>query len=398
MNIRYLVWQSIRGRRFRSGLILMLVLLLSLSLFTVILVSKGLEAGLRTGLEKLGADIIAVTYAGLEPILTKGILVMPEPMEGAWIPRAQTVDRITVLEGVDKVSPQLYVQSLTSGGERFFIVAFDPETDFSIQPWLEEELDKPLGLWGVIGGYYASEATINDLNLASGRQFHLAGKLRYNETWTDWSLFLTLDAINEMMAEPGSQSIIPPDLPPDFISAVMVTVKHGYDIDRMRGEMIFNVPGVWPIGSLGVVRTLQTYRSALMQTLFIIAAVMIVLAVILIGLILSMMVTGRRREIGMLRAIGARHNFIFRLFMTEGTMLALSGGIIGVGLALGLVFAFKSWITATLGTTFIVPPWTTVLGLGAVCLLITILIALPAIMYPALRASRLDPAEVMREV
>jgi putative ABC transport system permease protein len=365
------------------------------------------ERGTEIGLERLGADMMLVscvgrkiqqvTVGGETEEIYKGILVTPVPREGSLMP-AEYLNRVISLEGVEKVSPQLYVGPLTSGDKEFFMVGIQPETDFSIQPWLKEPLEKPMGLWDVIVGCHVPTDIVSDLNTVSGRQFHLVGKMGCNETWTDESVFLSLDAVKEMMREPESNLIIPSDLPPDMISSIMVMVKPGYSIEDLFVTMLSEVPGVWPIRSLGIVRIIGSYWAGLLNTMFVISAAVIALAIILLSLFLSMMITKRRHEIGMLRAIGARHNFIFKLFITEGGILALGGGIVGITLGLGLISAFESWLKTHLGTAFMMPSLISLLGLGGLCLVVTILVALPAIMYQALRASRLDPAEVMREV
>ena len=66
-----------------------------------------------------------------------------KPVSDAWMPE-ENLDKVARLEGVERVSPQIYLQSLTGtpfcSAEELYIVAFDPKTDFTIQPWLKERL------------------------------------------------------------------------------------------------------------------------------------------------------------------------------------------------------------------------------------------------------------------
>ena len=155
MNLWRLISQSIRGRRLRSGLIIIFITLLAGLMLSSTLVLRGMESGLRTGMERLGADIILLPYHGWEPIVAKGALLTGELVFGYWI-RADNLDKVARLEGVERVSPQIHLQSLTGtslcSAEELYIAAFDPKTDFTIQPWLKEGLNSPLGLWEAIGG------------------------------------------------------------------------------------------------------------------------------------------------------------------------------------------------------------------------------------------------------
>ena len=113
------------------------------------------------------------------------------------------------------------------------------------------------------------------------------------------------------------------------------------------------------------------------------------LAVAGIGIMNIMMVsvTERTKEIGIRKAIGARRRNILLQFLVEAVLLSLIGGIIGVvvGVLLGNV-------VATLMNLEIAVPWMwVVLGLGF-CTLVGIVFGI----WPAAKASRLDPIEALR--
>ena len=114
-------------------------------------------------------------------------------------------------------------------------------------------------------------------------------------------------------------------------------------------------------------------------------------------------VVERTVEIGTLRAMGLRRAGIRRLFMTEGALLGLSGGLLGVVLALALSVAINQigmlWLPP--GNVELVPFTVTVWGengmiigttLGLVC------IAILSAWWPAHRAARLDVVEALRHV
>jgi putative ABC transport system permease protein len=103
--------------------------------------------------------------------------------------------------------------------------------------------------------------------------------------------------------------------------------------------------------------------------------------------IMTMAVTERTAEIGLLRALGAREKQVLTLFLSEAMILSALGGLmglfIGVGIAQGLHLLFPALPVHT--------PW-----LYAVLAELTaITIGLAAGVAPAMRAARLDPVEAL---
>ncbi len=95
----------------------------------------------------------------------------------------------------------------------------------------------------------------------------------------------------------------------------------------------------------------------------------------------------RRAEIGVRRALGATRGHIRNQFVVESTLLALLGGLLGVGGGY-LVTAFYA---GRQGWTIALPVQGLVLGVAA-----ALAIGAVAGLYPAVRAARLDPAEAVR--
>jgi putative ABC transport system permease protein len=103
--------------------------------------------------------------------------------------------------------------------------------------------------------------------------------------------------------------------------------------------------------------------------------------------IMLVAVTERTREIGLRKALGARRLRVLMQFIIEAVVLSSFGGVIGV--VLGYCAA---WIGQFLQFPAQVPLWAVALGLGVSCG-----VGLVAGIYPAWRASRLDPAVALRD-
>ena len=124
------------------------------------------------------------------------------------------------------------------------------------------------------------------------------------------------------------------------------------------------------------------------------------LAVSTLGIIntLVMAILERRREIGVLKALGAADRDVKQLFFAEAGVMGLMGGILGVGMGwlIGRAVTFGTNVYLRRqdlppAHVFSVPLWLIVGGI-----VFSVVVSLVAGLYPASRAARLNPVEALR--
>jgi len=107
--------------------------------------------------------------------------------------------------------------------------------------------------------------------------------------------------------------------------------------------------------------------------------------------IMLVSVTERTREIGIRKAIGARRSDIVLQFILEAVLLSLAGGALGIGLALLIIAGSSGFLASKLGSLPI--PYGAVILLG---IAFSLIVGVGFGVYPALRASRMQPVEALR--
>ncbi|ACV49316.1 MULTISPECIES: ABC transporter permease [Halomicrobium] len=118
-----------------------------------------------------------------------------------------------------------------------------------------------------------------------------------------------------------------------------------------------------------------------------IAVIALVVGAIGIANIMLVSVTERTREIGIMKAVGARNRDVMELFLLEATLLGAGGALLG--LPLGLAVAWGATRYAEVGFAF-APVW------SALAVLVGVLVGVVAGLYPAWRAARVDPIDALR--
>jgi putative ABC transport system permease protein len=131
----------------------------------------------------------------------------------------------------------------------------------------------------------------------------------------------------------------------------------------------------------------DSISQATFLALIVVSSIALMVGGIGVMAIMSISVTERTREIGVRKALGARRAEILFQFLMEAAFLTSMGGLLGIvlGAAIGWIVHLVSGFPISL------PWWSFALGLG-----FSASVGIFFGMYPAFKASRLDPIEALR--
>ena len=122
----------------------------------------------------------------------------------------------------------------------------------------------------------------------------------------------------------------------------------------------------------------------------------VVLVVVVLGIasVLVVSVVQKRREIGILRAMGATRGQVLRIFLVQGAVVGALGSLLGIALAVAMIWLFTRFVKGSDGLPLfnIGLPLSTALQVAAVATVCGVLAAIA----PARRAAAMDPAQAIR--
>ena len=191
----------------------------------------------------------------------------------------------------------------------------------------------------------------------------------------------------------------------DGDSTWLVHVKPGSDTTAVNKAIVKNVTGVQKFDTDEPVtaQTAKQFQDASIKDLIgsfdvtkyglmIFGAIALLVGVIIISTTFGILLAQRRRQIGLMRAVGASGGYVRRMVLGEAIVLGVLGSLLGI--VLGIVFSLIA--AARTGALWFGLSWPVGELVGE--FLIGVLITILAAFLPAIRATRVAPLEALRPV
>lgn len=382
--------------------------------------SAGASGSVDQGISRMGADLVVVPTQYI--LLFRGsstgntmAIIRVEPSTTRL--KTSDMDTIRTVQGIAGMSPQLYVSTLSLpdlSSSPVDIFGIDPDTDFTIRPWLQSPLRHPFSPGEVIVGNGIPGPVSSQITIA-GNSYTIAGRLDPTQSAIDRTIFLRMDDAYALAAKDGIVPASDPRIYPGDINAVLIrlepepawfvqgTVKLQFKItyvefvqDVIRKQ--FDTTYATVIGRHSSLDPVAEEVAGVPDLLQIISGVVVVAAFPLIALIAAMVAHERQREIGLLRSMGAKRKLIAFLVIAESLFLAVAGGVAGVtaSILIFTVLNLTGLLNSALQVSFRYPTLADTGLIAGIALLVVVAIGSLASLYPAYQSSRMNPYDAIR--
>jgi putative ABC transport system permease protein len=382
-----LALQNLGRRPARASLLAFTVAVAVAAVFATFVVRRVIQDSMAVGFDQMGADLIIVPHDTLVNLTPALLTVEPTP----YTLDAGVFEEVARIPGVEAVAPQRYLSiplAADSHTHDADLVAFDPRRDFTVLPWLREKLNRPMQPGDVLVGGRREQAVGATVQLG-GQAWTVYGRLGLTGVGPfDRSFFVPF----------ASAAAANLDAHPDKLSALLVRLQVGARPEPIRFALA-RIPEIKVVAGPGLHTTIRQGLTAVLGGAVALAALLLLAAILMVSALYSALLAERRRELGLLLAVGTRPRQLVRLILAEATLATSLGGVCGLILGLGLLLLLRRSLGYSLESLNapLVPPGVATVGLYALAgVAVASAVGLLGALVPAWRVSKREPYDLVR--
>ncbi|MBN1409197.1 MAG: ABC transporter permease [Spirochaetales bacterium] len=414
MKLKDIAIDNIKRRKSKMVFIILGMVIGIATIVTIVKATQAATADIERKLDEYGANIMVLPKSNTLSMSYGGISIPGAQYDIQEIQQTE-LSRIWTIENrenLSMVSPKV-LGSADIDGTRILVVGTDLATEIKLKKWwnftensnielTRKELPSPIDPNRTI-----TETTIKDLqdrdvilghnvaeklkkkvgdhlNLVKGNTMYEVGvRGILNETGSqdDSIIFMSLPIAQTLLSKEGKITLVE-----------VAALCAGCPVEEMARQINTAIPN----GKATPIKQVVAQKMETIQHIsnFGLGLGIIILAIGSLIVFTTMMasVNDRVREIGIFRAIGFRRSHIMKIIFLEAFILSIAAGVIGLVIGLGVSIIVGN----TLGEFNMQLLADPVLALTAI--LTAIIVSIGATIYPAFKASKIDPADALRHI
>jgi putative ABC transport system permease protein len=383
--------RNLRRRPARAAILVTAIgLLVAVFVFGLSFVRR-VDSSIRRTSARLGADLLVV------PTGSRGAaedVLLDHRVKTFYMDRS-LVDRVKAIPGIERVTAQTYLATITGACcdvPESMVVAFDQDTDFVVAPWLSRKGGRLRRGEAVVGSESALNITLGLTEVDGvlfGNVFRMTGVLERTGTGLDTAIFIDEEDL-EGIVRSGKAN-----LRPGSVSVIFAKLAKGWDPARVAGSIEDSIIEVDAVSRRDVGQNVMRALGDISRMFLVGFLLAALLAALLAWAVFSGIANERSREVGLMRAIGARESHVMTLFVLEVLVIATLGSVAGIaaGTALSLAlaegFAILKNVTTDLGVVERV-------AVGGAGLTVGVLVCVAGALAPIRRAGKTEPLVVLK--
>lgn len=390
--------QSLRRNKLRTGLTMLGIIIGITSVILIASIGEGAVKFITNELSVFGTNYFQIT-PGDSPLSSLASTDNPLTLEDVEAIRDEGIPN------VETVAPFAFAsRNVSANGEEVNVFVYGATSDAEaiLKPdviygqYLSTEYDESNAKVAVIGMDVAEELFGEDTDPVGesvridNKRFRVIGVIKsaggLASSFFDNSVNIPLTTLSSQIT--GNDDIVEIDISVYDEDLINQTIEDVEALMRDRHDLEPGENNDFRIQSfLDILTTVQTVTTLLTTMIAAISGISLVVGGVGVMNIMLVSVTERTREIGLLKAIGAKQKDILAQFLIESVVMSSIGGFIGI--VLGVSGAYVVSLVA--GIPFVLSiPWI-LLAVG-----ISSLVGLVFGIYPARRAAHLSPIDALR--
>lgn len=389
--------EGIKKRRLRSLLTMIGIFIGIAAVVSLISLGQGLSNTVEEQFAQLGGDKIMIspgsgfgafssqklTEDDLEVVKkTQGVAIATEMYYSSGRIQFKGESKTTYIIGLPTDDTSSIITDMQN---------FDAEKGRGLKDGDQYKITVGWRLWNE--DFFEKSVNLRDKIEINGNEFEVVGLInKIGNPADDAQIYIPIETAKEIFdAE-------------DEISMIYAQIKKGYNPDNVAEDIKENLRDSRNEEEGAESFSVQTFENLLdtFNNIFgIVQAVIIGIAAIslLVGGIgimntMYMSVMERTKEIGVMKAIGAKNSHILTIFLIESGIYGLIGGGIGVLIGIGIAKAVEFAAAQYMGTEMLKASMSPVLIIGA--LLFSFIVGTISGLAPSYRASRFNPVQALR--